>query len=124
VPASDDVATVEDEARVDPRALVGPRLDGVRLFVWRASIDAAWTTRFARTRAAELRCFVIVLDTLQRRAFAVDPDGALVCGTIGAFELTSFTFDRARTDGWQVAPGTDVRAGLERVRDLTTGVTR
>ena len=34
-PASSDVALVDDEAVLDPRALVAPRLDGVRLFVWR-----------------------------------------------------------------------------------------
>lgn len=119
IPAGADIAAVDDEAVLDPRALVGPRLDGVRLFVWRASIDASWTLRFARTRAAELRCYLVVLDTPRRRAFAVDPDGVLVCGTVGAFELAAFAFDRARTDDWQVAPGTDVRDGLARVRDAS-----
>ncbi|HTW85313.1 MAG TPA: carbon-nitrogen hydrolase family protein [Candidatus Sulfotelmatobacter sp.] len=121
---SAEIAHVDDEAVLDPRALVAPRLDGVRLFVWRASIDEHWTTRFARTRAAELRCYVVVLDTLHRRAFAVDPDGAIVCGTHGAFELAAFGFDRARTEAWRVAPDTDVRSGLERVRELTAPVAR
>ncbi|MGD0050524.1 MAG: carbon-nitrogen hydrolase family protein [Vulcanimicrobiaceae bacterium] len=120
IPTSAEIATVDDEAVLDPRALVGPRLEGVRLFVWRASIDAGWTLRFARTRAAELRCYVVVLDTPRRRAFAVDPDGVPICGTVGAFELAAFTFDRTRTDDWQVAPGTDVRDGLTRVRDAST----
>lgn len=119
-PASADVAIVDDEAVVDPRALVEPRLDGVRLFVWHASIEAAWVPRFARTRAAELRAYVIVLDTPRRRAFAVDPDGTVVCGTFEAFELAAFTFDRKRTDAWRVAPETDVRDGLVRTADLAT----
>lgn len=123
-PASSEIAIVEDEAVLDPRALVAPRLDGVRLFVWHASIEADWVVPFARTRAAELRVYVIVLDTPRRRAFAVDPDGAIVCGTFDGFELAAFTFDRTRTDGWQVAPGTDVRESLLRIAALTSAATR
>jgi predicted amidohydrolase len=126
LPASADVAVVDDEAMLDPRALVAPRLAGVRLFVWRTStssaqaIDAAWVVPFARTRAAELRAYVVVFDSPRRRAFAVDPDGVVVCGTFGDFELAAFAFDRARTDAWRVAPATDVREGLMRVRDLSS----
>lgn len=118
-PASSDVALVDDEAMLDPRALVAPRLDGVRLFIWNTSIDAEWSVRFARTRAAELRAYVVVLDTPRRRAFAVDPDGVILAGTIGAFELAAFAFDRARTDAWTVAPGTNVRDGLEHVAAMS-----
>jgi predicted amidohydrolase len=121
-PASSEVAFVDDEAVLDPRALVAPRLDGVRLFVWRSSIEAPWVVPFARTRAAELRAYVVVFDTPQRRAFAVDPDGAVVCGTFGSFELAAFTFDRARTDAWRVAPATDVREALVQVANLSSRV--
>jgi predicted amidohydrolase len=113
-----DIALVEDEAMTDPRALVAPRLDGVRLFIWHASVAGAWVVPFARTRAAELRAYIIVLDTLDRRAFAVDPDGVVVCGTYGAFELAAFSFDRRRTDSWIVAPHTDVRASLLAVETM------
>ena len=118
-PASSDVAFVDDEAVLDPRALVAPRLDGVRLFVWRASIDARWVVPFARTRAAELRAYLVVFDSPRRRAFAVDPDGSIACGTFGAFELAAFTFERRRTDVWRVAPATDVREALVRIGNLT-----
>jgi len=113
-----DVAVVQDEAVLDPRALVGPRLAGVRLFVWHASIAARWVVALARTRAAELRAYVVVLDTLDRRAFAVDPDGTIVCGTFAGFDVAAFSFDRARTEQWNVAPHTDVRAALERVERI------
>jgi hypothetical protein len=113
--ASADVGVAQDEAMLDPRALVGPRLAGVRLFVWHASIAARWVVALARTRAAELRAYVVVLDTLDRRAFAVDPDGAVICGTFPGFDIAAFTFDRARTEQWEIAPHTDVRAALERV---------
>jgi len=117
-PDSADVALVEDEAMLDPRALVGPRLSGVRLFVWRASIEARWVLPFARTRAAELRAYVVVFDSPRRRALAIDPDGTVVCGTFDDFELAAFAFDRRRTDAWRVAPETDVREGLVRVGNL------
>ncbi len=125
-PASDDVALVGDEAMLDPRALVGPRLSGVRLFVWRAStssaqaVDARWVLPFARTRAAELRAYVVVFDSPRRRALAIDPDGTVVCGTFDTFELAAFAFDRRRTDAWRVAPETDVREALVRVGHLTS----
>lgn len=118
-PASADIALADDEAILDPRALVGPRLDGVRLFIWNASIDGGWIERFARTRAAELRAYLVALDTPRRRAFAVDPDGSIVCGTFEGFELAAFTFERARTDAWRVAPATDVREGLVRAAELS-----
>ncbi len=114
-PMSHEVGLVQDEAMLDPRALVGPRLAGVRLFVWHASISARWVVAFARTRAAELRAYVVALDTLGRRAFAVDPDGVVICGTFEGLEVAAFTFDRGRTEAWAVAPHTDVRAALERV---------
>lgn len=122
-PASADIAIVEDEAMVDPRALVAPRLDGVRLFVWHASIEAEWVVPFARTRAAELRAYVVAFDTPRRRAFAVDPDGAIVCGTFGALELAAFTFERARTESWRVAPATDVREALVRIGNFSSTIT-
>jgi predicted amidohydrolase len=118
-PASADVAFVDDEAVLDPRALVAARLDGVRLFVWRASIDARWVVPFARTRAAELRAYLVAFDSPRRRAFAVDPDGSIVCGTFGDFELAAFSFERLRTDAWRVAPATDVREALVRIGNLT-----
>ncbi len=111
-PVSHEIGLVQDEAMIDPRALVDPRLDGVRIFVWNASIGGRWVTAVARTRAAELRAYVVVLDTLERRAFAVDPDGAVVCGTFGAFELAAFSFDRARTDAWTIAPHTNIRTAI------------
>jgi len=118
-PQSNEVAIVEDEAMLDPRALVEPRLNGVRVFIWHASIGAKWVVPFARTRAAELRAYVVVLDTLDRRAFAVDPDGVVQCGTFDSFELAAFTFDRRRTDGWIIAPHTDVRATLQAVAKMS-----
>ncbi|GAC1415125.1 MAG: hypothetical protein NVSMB5_03960 [Candidatus Velthaea sp.] len=117
-PQSFEAAIVEDEAMLDPRALVGPRLEGVRLFIWHASIGAGWVVPFARTRAAELRAYVIVLDTLALRAFAVDPDGSVVCGTYNGLEVAAFAFERHRTDAWVVAPFTDVRAGLQTVEGI------
>jgi predicted amidohydrolase len=129
-PPSADVALVDDGAMLDPRALVEPRLAGARLFLWHAgrtpsALDGAWVARFARTRAAELRAYVVVFDAARERAFAVDPDGAVACGTFDGFELAAFAFERARTDVWRVAPATDVRNALVRVGSMTSaGVAR
>ena len=117
-PDSSEIAVVGDDAMEDPRALVGPRLDGVRLFVWHASMPPEWTLRYARTRAAELRCYVVVFETTRGRAYAVDPDGAVAAGTFGDFALAALAYDRARTDAWRVAPDTDVREAFVRTAEL------
>ena len=108
-------AIADDRAIHDPRALVDARLHGIDLIVWCANAgrDAAWQTRFARTRAAELRAFAIVFCGDGERAFAVDPDGAVVAGTFADFRMASFVYDRARSRATTVAPTTDVLAGLQ-----------
>jgi N-carbamoylputrescine amidase len=105
---------VGDEQILDPGALAATRLQGGSLAVWRTDYDPQWQVTFARARALELRMYVIVLDTARRRAYAIDPDGAIVCGTFGDYRVAAFTFDAARTASTMVAPGTDVLAGLER----------
>ena len=125
IPASADVALAGDDAVLDPRALVEPRLNGVCLFVWRTAAPERWIVPFARTRAAELRCYMVVLDDDRKRAYAVDPDGAVLAGTtVDGFELAAFSFDRRRTQTWTVAPHTNVRAGLERVAGLGQAAAR
>lgn len=105
---------VGDDTVLDPGGLARMRLHGVTIAVWRTQYDPQWQLNFARTRALELRIYLVVIDTARNRAYAVDPDGAVVCGTFGEYEIAGFTFDPARTDQTFVAPGTDVRAGLER----------
>lgn len=87
--------------------------------MWRTEGDA-WTARFARTRAAELRAFVLVFAA--GRAFAVDPDGAVVAGTYGEYRMATFSYDAARTRATLVAPFTDVSEGLARVERLREGL--
>jgi predicted amidohydrolase len=115
------VVRVGNEAMFDPGALVEPRLRGVDLFVWtpEPSVEERWQVAFARTRAAELRAYVVVLDAEGTdRAFAVDPDGTVVCGTFDGFRLAQFTYDRARSAATQVVPRTDVLEGLRAVEAL------
>ncbi len=92
----------------------------MRLFIWNAgdALDAAWIAAFARTRAAELRAYVLAFDRSRGRAFAVDPDGTVLCGTFGDFAMSAFAFDRTRTDRWRVATATDVREGLVRIDSI------
>ena len=103
---------VSDEDVTSPRGLVPARLAGIDLFVWEAHGDDAWHVRFARTRAAELRAFVVVFARVSGRAFAVDPDGIVVAGTFDAFETAAFVYDTARCAAGVVAPFTDVARGL------------
>jgi len=62
-----------------------------------------------------LRIYVVVFDRSQDRAYAVDPDGAIVAGTFDGFRLASFVLDPRKTVETTVAPGTDIFEGLERV---------
>ena len=67
----------------------------------------------ARARAAHVRHRF--RPAPRRRAFAVDPDGAVIAGTFDGYRLASFALDPRRTAETTVAPGTDVADGLERV---------
>jgi predicted amidohydrolase len=110
---------VDDEVMLSPRGLVRARLTGLDLFVWHAEReDAGWTVRFARTRAAELRAFIVVLDARRERAFVADPDGAVVAGTFDGFRMASFVYDRARAAATTVAPTTDVFEGLRTAAEI------
>ncbi len=98
----------------NPDGLVAARLSGVDLFACLLRrADSEEHVALARTRAAELRCYIVVLDSEAGRGYAVDPDGALVAGTFDDYRLASFGYDRARAGATTVAPHTDVLRGLE-----------
>lgn len=111
---SGDIAHYHDEHVLDPAALAAVRRHGTDFAIWRTSYEPEWQERFARARALELRMYIVVIDEARNRAYAVDPDGAIVCGTFDGYEMASFTYDPARTAQTFVAPGTDVLAGLNR----------
>ncbi|MGB6986373.1 MAG: carbon-nitrogen hydrolase family protein [Candidatus Aquilonibacter sp.] len=116
------ISTVRLDANevFDPGTLVAYRLAGYRVAVLDGNASHGWLERIARTRAAELRMYVIVFDRPARRAYAVDPDGAVIAGTFGALDIASFALDPQRTEQTLVAPGTDVAAGIELVQSLST----
>jgi predicted amidohydrolase len=119
---SGNVAEYVDDRRVlDPGGLAHLRTSGIDFVVWNTSYDPQWQVTFARARALELRMYLVVIDTSRNRAFAVDPDGAVICGTYDGYEIASFTYDPARTAQTLVAPGTDVRLGLERAAQHAPG---
>jgi predicted amidohydrolase len=111
-------ALVEDEVVRDPGGLVAYRRAGYRLICWATALHSPWTERLARARALELRLYVVVFDNANRRAFAVDPDGAIIAGTFDGYRLASFVLDPRKTAETSVAPGTDVGEGLERVEAI------
>jgi predicted amidohydrolase len=112
------IASVDDGTVLDPGGLVPYRRAGYAAFCWSSGLPAPWLERIARARALELRVYAIVFDRGRQRAFAVDPDGAIVAGTFGDYRLASFTFDPRKTGDTAVAPGTDVRDGLELVAGI------
>ena len=112
---------VDTESVVSPRGLVEPRLAGIDLFVWEADGEAAWILAFARTRAAELRAYIVVFDRARERAFVVDPDGVTLAGTFEDFVMAAFAYDRARAAATIVAPATDVALGLRSAEALRAG---
>jgi predicted amidohydrolase len=114
VTASDRCACVSDDIVFDPGGLAAYRLAGVDMVAWPTRSGGPGQISFARARAVELRMYVVVFDLKAGRAYAVDPDGQIVCGTFGDYQVASFTYDPARTAQTLVAPGTDVLAGLER----------
>ncbi|MDP9111340.1 MAG: carbon-nitrogen hydrolase family protein [Candidatus Eremiobacteraeota bacterium] len=103
-----------DAMMFDPAGLVPYKLAGYGLCVWRTGYDRNWQEAFARARAIELRMYVVVIDTKHNRAYAVDPDGAIVCGTFGDYRIAAFTLDPARVTQTLVAPSTDIIDGLRR----------
>jgi predicted amidohydrolase len=112
-------ARIDAADAFDPDTLVAYRLAGYRAAILDAERPHPWLERIARTRAAELRLFVIVFDRQAHRAYAIDPDGAIVAGTFGDFAIASFVLDPRRTEQTTLVPGTDVAEGIERVRGLT-----
>ncbi|MBV9270522.1 MAG: carbon-nitrogen hydrolase family protein [Candidatus Eremiobacteraeota bacterium] len=113
-----NVLRVDDEAVTDPGGLPPARAAGHTLAVWETSLEYGWQVTIARARALELRMYLVVIDAALPRAYAVDPDGALLCGTFGTYELASFAYDPQRAAATKVAPGTDVLEGLDRVAAL------
>ncbi|GAC1567785.1 MAG: hypothetical protein NVS2B3_07860 [Vulcanimicrobiaceae bacterium] len=107
------VAIVRSRTVRDPRGLVPLRLAGVDCFVWPVDDpESGWDERVARTRATELRAFVVVFDRASDRAYAVDPDGTVVAGTFAGLRVAAFAYDPARAAATTVAPTSDVLAGL------------
>ncbi len=116
---------VDDAIAENPAGLVEARLAGIDLFVWSCGLPPAEAATLARARALELRAYVVVIPRAagdrqpeQSRAFAVDPDGAIVAGTFDGFQLAAFTYDPAKSGATTVAPHTDVLEGLRAVARL------
>ncbi len=109
------VATIDDAIAGDPGGVAGLRRAGYRIVVWENETSDSWTHDLARARALESRVYVVVLDAAAGRAFAVDPDGAVVCGTFGEYRIASFDLDPQKALQTAVAPDTDVIEGLDRV---------
>lgn len=107
---------IDDREPFDPLTGIRARVNGYRTLVWRVAKNDPWTVTIARARALELRMYVIVFEP--QRAYAVDPDGAIVCGTFDAFSTASFAFDASKTSATLLVPGTDVAEGMQRIESM------
>lgn len=117
-------AFVADDLMSDPAGLLPYRKAGYTLICWSTSLDTKWAERLGRARALELKLYVIVFDRSIDRAYAIDPDGAIVAGTFDGYRLASFLFDPNKAGETTVAPGTDVLEGLDRIAELIERASR
>lgn len=115
------IAALDDDAMLDPAGLPAFRRAGYRLAVWTTHRSSVQAEALARARAGETRMYVVVLALDEPRAFVVDPEYTVVCGTFGDYRLAGCAIDLAKTSHTLVAPGTDVAEGLERVHALAEG---
>jgi predicted amidohydrolase len=111
-------ASLDDALVTDPGGVAAFRAAGYRLICWTTDLAAPWAERLARARAVELRLYMVVFDRPRRRAYAVDPDGAVIAGTFDGYRLAGFAFDPGKASATLVAPRTDVAEGLERIATL------
>jgi predicted amidohydrolase len=102
----------------DPGTLIHYRNAGYRCVILTSDAPAPWLEDIARARATELRLYLIVFDRARGRAYAIDPDGAIVAGSFDGYRFPSFALDTKRTLATVLVPGTDVAAGIERVTAL------
>lgn len=119
----DDPSAIDAQWIMDPGFLPEYRRAGAKLIIVNSIQSHPWLERVARARAAELRLYLIVFDRASDRAYAIDPDGAVFAGTTGDLRIATAPIDYARTAQTQVAPGTDVEAGIAAVaRIIQSGV--
>ncbi|HUY11622.1 MAG TPA: carbon-nitrogen hydrolase family protein [Candidatus Dormibacteraeota bacterium] len=119
--APDDLADawrIDDATACDPSALADARLQGMHIFSWRSELEFQWCQRIARARAAELRIFGVVHHLPSGIVFAVDPEGAIQVASSAEQPIIVASFDLARTEQGELAPGSDALLALRRVAEL------
>jgi predicted amidohydrolase len=105
---------VDDEEISDPGVLPQYRQAGIACILWRMhNFDAAKRLQLARTRAIELRSYVLAIaGNSAERSFIVDPDGAVLGGTTEQLRAIQWMYDPHRVINTSVAPATDILSGL------------
>jgi predicted amidohydrolase len=107
-------AYIGDDVALNPHGLIRYRRAGYQIVVWESELDPTWLMAIARTRAMELRMYIVVLGRRDSRALVADVHGNIVAGTFDDYTLACFTFDGALSLETTVAPGTDILKGFER----------
>jgi predicted amidohydrolase len=96
----------------NPTYLSAVRRNGYDFFIWRPRYeDPLWSVSIARTRAIELRGYVMLL-LPSERICVIDPHGTIVAGTTAELLMLQFVYDPALTQATTIVPNTDIIAGL------------
>ena len=113
-----EVVVLPDDALRDPAYLTAARLAGYDFFIWYPqAIEPAWIIPLARTRALELRAYIVVFASDGRIA-VIDPQGTVIAGTTADFRIPQFVYDPAQTAATVIVPNTDILAGLTDIEKL------
>lgn len=111
LPCGVSIGIVGSRVLCNPHGLVQARVAGIDTFLWPGlPDDPDASIAFARARAVELCAYVVT--ATPERATTCDPDGTIVCGTYENYRLAAFTRNRERCARGEVAPHTDILAGL------------
>ena len=114
---------IDDAIAQDPLGLVAHRLAGTTLAIWRSeATERDIAIAIARSRAAELRMYVVLLWKNQR-GWIIDPNGTIVCGADAENPIAVANLTPETSCSGMVVPHTDVLNELARVIALDDGDT-
>jgi len=107
-----------DDTITEPTYLPIARQAGYDVVVWYPQqIATQWIIPLARTRAVELRAYVIVMQA-DGHIHIVDPQGIIVAGTTSELYVAQFVYDPHISQTTTIVPNTDIVQGMIRMGQL------
>ncbi len=106
------LVVLSDDRIKDPAYLCAARLAGYDIFLWYPqALERAWILPLARTRALELRAYLLIFDS-QGDIQIIDPHGSVIAGSTPTLRMPQFLYDPALTAATTLVPGTNILDGL------------